>query len=372
MVEPLNKRRNVIVVTGLVVIGVLYFASRPGRSEHLVATDVVKEGPLADLPPQRTEQSALIKSCTPGESRLQAWHFTEHLSKIRTFSACGSAAWMRKYHQLRPTSAKLLIDIGGNKGYMASEFFSEFAPQLKFNRTRVFNHVMKHKPPPKTPCGACNDCKLDFDPDPSDLGASSAVTVHSFEPSHFHISILRALHEDIFATSDPNIQWDLHNKAVSDMTGEIGFPAECGTELCAISSDSNSTIPVTTVDDFVNALPSSSSTSFLIDILKIDTEGFDPAVLKGATRVLQAKQAAIVYFEYNKMNLWRTVNLKTVIEDLDELDYVCYFEGRPTLTRITGCWDNRFEFKRWSNVVCTPNDHFMYPALEHMSFRSFY
>ena len=159
------------------------------------------------------------------------------------------------------------------------------------------------------------------------------------------------------------------------------------------------------------SLPGSSSRSFLLDILKIDTEGapaswrhsqqrtqvhgvcsaeevhpaheqlfdsrcgcvivltdndvagFDPAVLQGARKLLAAKKAAILYFEYKCVlffkscsdsspilrvqvcpvlqvqvchvlrahsvwNLWATTALKDVIAQLETLDYNCYFEGR--------------------------------------------
>ena len=39
------------------------------------------------------------------------------------------------------------------------------------------------------------------------------------------------------------------------------------------------------------------------------------------------------------------------------------------LTRITGCWDDKYEFHVWSNVVCVRRTHFMYPELEKMSSR---
>ena len=158
------------------------------------------------------------------------------------------------------------------------------------------------------------------------------------------------------------------------------------------------------------SLPGSSSRSFLLDILKIDTEGapaswrhgqqctrvhgicsaeevhpaheqlsdsrcgcvtvllhadvagFDPAVLQGARKLLAARKAGILYFEYKCVlffescsdsspvlrvqvcpvlqvkvcpvlrahsvwNLWATTELKDVIAQLETLDYNCYFEG---------------------------------------------
>jgi hypothetical protein len=55
--------------------------------------------------------------------------------------------------------------------------------------------------------------------------------------------------------------------------------------------------------------------------------GFDPAVLQGARKLLAAKRAAVVYFEYNVWNLWASTALKDVIAQLEHYDYNCYFEG---------------------------------------------
>ena len=45
------------------------------------------------------------------------------------------------------------------------------------------------------------------------------------------------------------------------------------------------------------------------------------------------------------------------------------FAGQPTLARLTRCWHGLYEFYDWSNVVCVPRKHFMYPVMEQMSFR---
>ncbi len=53
----------------------------------------------------------------------------------------------------------------------------------------------------------------------------------------------------------------------------------------------------------------------------------------------------------HSIGLWKTVTLKELIEALDALGYDCYYEGTPTLTRITGCWVDDYEIKNWC-VLC--------------------
>ena len=47
--------------------------------------------------------------------------------------------------------------------------------------------------------------------------------------------------------------------------------------------------------------------------------------------------------------------------------YVCYFENNTQL-RLTGCWDPRFEFKDWGNVVCTPEGSYIEDTLQSLCF----
>lgn len=43
--------------------------------------------------------------------------------------------------------------------------------------------------------------------------------------------------------------------------------------------------------------------------------------------------------------------------------------GKPTLSRMTGCWHEAYEAYAWSNVVCVPRKHKLYHVMERMSTR---
>ena len=75
-------------------------------------------------------------------------------------------------------------------------------------------------------------------------------------------------------------------------------------------------------------------------------------MLSGARRLLSLQVPALVLFEYHGKNAWETTTLRDVALDLASSGYVCYFDGSPTLTRITACWWPTLEIKNWSNVVC--------------------
>ena len=54
---------------------------------------------------------------------------------------------------------------------------------------------------------------------------------------------------------------------------------------------------------------------------------------------------SVVYFEYHAVGAWRSSHLKTLVEQMDAWEYDCWFVGKTGTWRITGCWDERYEFK---------------------------
>lgn len=95
-----------------------------------------------------------------------------------------------------------------------------------------------------------------------------------------------------------------------------------------------------------------------IDMLEIDTEGNDPMVIKGAKEILQKGLVRLLFFEYHGIGKWKDISLKSVMQDLLEMHYICYFAARKgRLYPIWGhFWSDVYEFKQWSNVVCFLKD----------------
>jgi hypothetical protein len=141
--------------------------------------------------------------------------------------------------------------------------------------------------------------------------------------------------------------------------GDAGDPSQKG---------SWTKIKATTVDDFAQANDLLTASANRAVFLKIDTEGFDPAVLAGARNLLSLQVPSIILFEYHNKQAWATTSLKDVALDLASSGYVCYFDGAPKLTRITGCWHDSLEIKQWSNVVCAVMGTSYHRLLESLSF----
>eukprot|EP00415_Alexandrium_ostenfeldii_P000510 UN0510 len=108
-------------------------------------------------------------------------------------------------------------------------------------------------------------------------------------------------------------------------------------------------VPLMTVDRIMQDLQLPK-----IDILTIDTEGFDPAVLKGAKTALRSTR--YLEFEVHRdisPSPWHQTTLKSVIDELSEQDFDCFWAGEnERLLSINLCWSDRFETRMWSNVAC--------------------
>ena len=68
----------------------------------------------------------------------------------------------------------------------------------------------------------------------------------------------------------------------------------------------------------------------------------------------QAHHIRLLIFEVNTIGQWRNVTLQSIVEQLDGYGYSCYYAGRPTTARLTGCWSPLYEEKSWSTVLCAP------------------
>jgi hypothetical protein len=89
------------------------------------------------------------------------------------------------------------------------------------------------------------------------------------------------------------------------------------------------------------------------DYLSIDTEGNDMQVLLGAIGLLSSHSIRFFEFEHHTVARWITSSLRDLIELVDSMGYDCYWTmNSGKLARLTGCWNDAYLFKRWSNVAC--------------------
>lgn len=300
------------------------------------------------VPAQLAQQAAY--TCSAAEIAGIQTRIAAEKSNKKLWSACPDLHWGSL---VTLPSSPVLMNIGANKGYAVAEWLADFGhPEggvtphslRGFYRTRFPDLPLIHG------CGYCKDCHYGRDRkvtraevNPQDY---PGIKVYAVEPSNGNFQLLEAFFNEFAEKLDLT----LVKAAVSNSTGVAEFPnVKVGHEAGFIGDVSNgyTMVNVTTVDDLMEAYNLQG-----LDILKIDTEGFDPLVLKGAQRTLSQGRASIVNFEYHSLNHWQTTSLKSVVEQLDQYGYDCYFEASLAMIRITRCWNDAMEFKKFSNVLC--------------------
>ena len=129
--------------------------------------------------------------------------------------------------------------------------------------------------------------------------ASRGATVLAIEPNPI---VYRRLLSNIDLNGFTNIR--AQNIAISDSPGELcfSFPAsdETNQGSGAVMSGGNTRVPAVTLDRLVEIEGLDR-----VDFLKIDVEGWEPAVLAGAEQVV-AKHRPLLVFEHNAYHWRRT------------------------------------------------------------------
>lgn len=129
------------------------------------------------------------------------------------------------------------------------------------------------------------------------------LTIHAFEPNPLLIDELKAtaagrftVHQ--FALGDQEGESVLHDPEVGGSQGAslIGQAVE---ELYRDWPKQKLTVQVKTLDAVAKTLKSPR-----IDYIKIDAEGYDLMVLRGASELIREGRLGIVQFEFNTMNVF--------------------------------------------------------------------
>ena len=163
------------------------------------------------------------------------------------------------------------------------------------------------------------------------------MTVYAIEPQPKNVQLLTD-----YAThlgSHLNAALRVYAFAMADFAGVGTFTtAHAGDEASALEAASGASnkyeVRVQTVDAFMNRVVDPTAT-FVLDMLLIDTEGHDPAVLAGAASTLPFTR--LVVFEYHDKGMWaHATSLRAEVARLDSLGFDCYLEWDPGAWRLRG------------------------------------
>jgi len=179
------------------------------------------------------------------------------------------------------------------------------------------------------------------------------ASVHSFELSLGTFGLLSQTRND----SPPanRDRWHLYNMGMSSEPGIMTYSAgrEPGDQTASLGEDRRVGLShseglkatITTVAIMLDTLKVP-----FVDLLKIDVEGWDRDVIKGADFARNAPRIGAVYFEcgstwYDSRRGRETSSIEEVIASFDELGYECFFSGLTDLARVTAPpgWRNSME-----------------------------
>ncbi|PUE17938.1 FkbM family methyltransferase [Limnohabitans sp. WS1] len=176
---------------------------------------------------------------------------------------------------------------------------------------------------------------------------SHPIQIHAFEPSlATRLLLIGRFHGSNAVTVQPY--------ALSDSIGEATFYSEeegGGTNsLSPVSGRTAENVQVNTVDRFVE-----ENSIQAISMMKVDTEGFDLFVLRGAVTSLSAGLIEVIQFEYN----WRWLLNHACLRDIfDLIADKPYRFGKLVGESIEFYDEWHFEFDRFfeNNYVLVRND----------------
>jgi FkbM family methyltransferase len=107
-------------------------------------------------------------------------------------------------------------------------------------------------------------------------------------------------------------------------------------------------VPMTTLDKFCGSSVQS------IDFLKIDVEGYELEVLKGASRLLNENRVKIIQFEFNEFNIFSRTFM---IDFYEMLRGFTFYRVMPNGgLRAMGAYNSSLEIFRYQNILAVRND----------------
>ncbi|BAZ32327.1 hypothetical protein NIES4074_48290 [Cylindrospermum sp. NIES-4074] len=185
------------------------------------------------------------------------------------------------------------------------------------------------------------------------LDSFPKAQIHAFEP---HPKNYSRLTERMFTNNVKS-----HNIALGE---------ECGTLTLYDKADANGSThasiykeviseiykqEVVTVDVSIDTLDKVAEREGIryIDFLKIDTEGNELAILKGASRLLEESRIGYIHFEFNEMNIFSKVFFRDFVKLLHNYNF---FRLLPSGLLPLGDTPLETELFAYQNILAVPKD----------------
>ena len=292
----------------------------------------------------------------------------EAISRQVEMSICSEVEWY-KTAQLTFPEAKTIIDVGGNKGYLGSLFVSLWGGGgYGVSPTALSSVFIKDKVWVRNPYGFCRDglnnglplhCPPHYVKEPAFqsrgvcLYKRQGVTVTSFDGSSFLCQTLNDVMRHNM--TDPQVRahrvWKYMHSAAGDKVGVVAFTKqsresrpgfEGGKMKQAHTEGQTELVNVTTIDSYAEAH------GLKVDLLKIDAEGADALVIRGALKTIYSTVGLVTFEGYGKGSL-----TETTISDFDAHGFSCYSTSLAGLFKWNGgCMRGSRKRATKGNIFC--------------------
>lgn len=310
---------------------------------------------------------AAVRRCDDMElQRIKASPFLATPVALMMESRCPNPLWLidmlnLDYNISSSHTKRLLVSVGCNTALDAVETARDLSHNPSFN-AQIWKESMQSVigRPFQPVCSSAPQRSFT-----SDSPTILPIEIHCIEPIFKTIGLIQETAKRLGLDQNG---FHAHQYVVSNSTGVIPFPVgrpgveylasrHCGQYLFRTRTRRRRVfchdVPMLTLDDFATKhMEWQNRSDRMVDVLTIDTEGFDWRVLRGAGSVL----ARTRYLEFEYHDVWEQGELlKDAVDYLEELGFVCYFAGREgRLFKLTnGCWVNELhEVRVWSNVAC--------------------
>lgn len=295
----------------------------------------------------------------------------ESISRQVEMSICSEVEWY-KTAQLTFPEAKTIIDVGGNKGYLGSLFVSLWGGGgYSVSPSTLSSIFIADKVWVRNPYGFCRDgmnhglpmhCASQFTSSPQfkEQGICNfkreGVTVISFDGSSYLCNTLNEVIRQ--KLSDPLVRtgslWKYVHSAAGEKLGTVAFTMQSkesrsgfeGGKMRAAHAPGTELVNLTTIDYYAN------QHGLKVDVLKIDAEGADGQVIKGALGSIYSTVGLVTFEGYGKGSL-----TENMIGDFDAHGFSCYSTSLAGLFKWNGgCMQGSKRRATKGNIFCASRE----------------
>ena len=294
-------------------------------------------------------------------------HSQDRAMDVRKFSYCPPESWFDEIAALPVFKDSFtLFNVGANKGFKLCSVAHRFSNQ-SCSSDGWFKELWRRAGHGYdiSMCGACCACR-----EVVSRLSERPVAIHAFELIGANVQWLR---HAVRAFSLPNTvvvhaaasnatRGDYIRTTVNNIVGTENAPALFPGEAIPKNLDrvggKTESVGAVALDDYIR-----DNGIRQIDMLSIDTEGFDGLVIEGARAAFAKGLVRVVEFEFSNMWFRHGRSLRRTIDLLHASQCECWWQGNNgCLAPLSApCWSDAFDGTvpdpGFSNVVCACERH---------------